>query len=62
MGTTRNEHFVILSDEGIPDVEFYINSKGQIFAQEIDGNFFFLLNKEDWEELKKFIDEQFATK
>jgi hypothetical protein len=54
-------HFILENDTPIPDLEFYLNSNGEIFVGEI-GNphgFFFTINPPDWEKLKKFIDEQF---
>lgn len=61
MSYSINEHFLLENPESIPDLEFYLNSSGEIFAQEYDtqGGFYFTINKEDWQGLKAFIDAQF---
>lgn len=59
---TSNEH-LILSAEGFDDVEMYLNSKNEIFIsnmKEFAEGWCFVINKEDWEEIKKFIDYQFS--
>ena len=62
MATTRNEHFILSNKDWHKDFEFYLNAKGEIFAQELgDSGYesFFIITKEDWEELKSFIDDNF---
>lgn len=64
MSTSICNHFIIFNDK-VPEVELYLNSRGDIFVQEITNSsnaFYFIINKADWEELKIFIDEQFAKK
>lgn len=64
MATNRLEHFILRSDDRhTRDLEFYLNANGEIFVNEhnVDGGFFFTINPPDWEELKKFIDEQFKS-
>lgn len=59
MATLINEHFLLIGEAGMCDIEFYKTDKDKIFAVDIvDERFFFVIEKEDWEELKKFIDEQ----
>lgn len=65
MATIRKEHFVLSNLDYHKDLEFYLNDKGEIFFQEAgDSGYesFFIINKEDWKELKSFIDEQFGFK
>lgn len=64
MATTKTEHFILEYDKQSPGLEFYLNANGEIFVGEenTQGGFFFTINPPDWEELKKFIDEQFASK
>jgi hypothetical protein len=44
-------------------VEFYKNDKGEMFVGDADEDnpygFYFTFTKEDWVEMKKFIDDQF---
>jgi len=64
MATNRLEHFILRSDGPVSDLEFYLNKNGEIFVNEhnVTGGFFFTISPPDWEELKKFIDEQFENK
>lgn len=61
MATKIVNHFILENDPGVADLEFYLNSNGEMFVSEHDvqGGFFFTINPPDWEELKKFIDGQF---
>lgn len=62
MATSRAEVFILSNSNSHKDLEFFINTKGEIFAQEIgDSGYesFFCISKDDWQELRKFIDEQF---
>lgn len=63
MATTRSERFILSNARSNKDFEFYLNADGEIFAQELgDSGYesFFVISKEDWEELKSFIDDQFS--
>ena len=61
MSAFVSQNFIIENEEGIPDLEFHINYKGEIFLCEKDqpDGFFSIIKKEDWNDLKIFIDEQF---
>lgn len=60
---TSNEH-LILDSEG-EQMEFYLNDKGEIFVHNMTDeedlrSMFFTISKEDWEQIKSFIDYQFS--
>jgi len=62
MATSVNKHLVIHSEEGVADIQIYLNAKGEIFVTEVGDNpyaTFFTFNKQDWAIIKEFIDEQF---
>lgn len=43
-------------------VEIFLNAKGEIYVGEISEDpaaFCFVINQEDWEKVKQFIDKQF---
>lgn len=63
MPTLIHKSFHLYNKDNIADVEFYLNKDGDIFVQELhsDDSFFFVINKDDWIELKKYIDEQFEN-
>lgn len=62
MATVINEHFIIKNDRGIADMEFFLNADNEIFAvNPEEERFWFTIKKEDWEELKKFIDKKFKN-
>ena len=61
MGTALS--LTIINKEGVSDMEFYLNNAGSISVSEpgMSGyEFFSEISKEDWEELKQFIDNAFA--
>ncbi len=62
MANTIVNQFLIKNEEGIADLMFYLNENGEIFVS-IPNNevFFSIISKDDWEELKTFIDEQFKN-
>lgn len=61
MPTSIFEHFIVHNPESVADLEVYINTNNDIFICEpnVTGGFFSIITREDWEELKKFIDKQF---
>lgn len=62
MAISVNKHLILHFEDGINDIEIYLNSKGEIFVSEVGDNpyaTFFTFNKEDWAIIKEFIDEQF---
>ena len=62
MAVIVNEH-LILGNEGTA-LEFYLNDKDEIFAcaeGDMAGMFWFVIDRDDWKELKQFIDKQFET-
>lgn len=64
MASSRAEIFTIQNAGSSHDFEFFLNSKGDIFAQQIGETgyeSFLVITKDDWVELKKFIDEQFGN-
>jgi len=60
MATAVTNH-LILKNEGM-EIEFYGNADGDIFVQPTNeanaAHFWFTIPKEDWPELKAFIDSQ----
>lgn len=65
MAHLRTEHFILSNDGSSKSLEFFLNNKGEIFAQEIGESgyeSFFVITKEDWQGLKKFVDDQFKNK
>jgi hypothetical protein len=62
MGTSLS--LTIINKEGVSDMEFYLNTSGSISIAEpgISGiEFYSEISKEDWEDLKEFIDRQFKS-
>lgn len=64
MSTSISEHFTLFNANNNPEViEIYINDSDQVFVQDkindMDG-FFFTLTREEWEEIKEFIDNQYS--
>ena len=54
---------IVNDNEGTPDLEFFINKKGNISVVEQGDeitSMYTEISKEDWHELKKFIDERLA--
>lgn len=62
MASFISEVFIIENDNQ-SKVQFYLNSTNEIFVseEEDDSNFFFTINKEDWNALKDFIDEKLSA-
>ena len=54
---------LILHDgEDAPEWEIYLNAKDEIFIGNNDVlNAWLIINKEDWQNVKSFIDEQFKN-
>lgn len=47
-------------------IEMYLNNDNEIYIQDITDpdspcSFWFCLSKDDWDEVKQFIDDQFKT-
>lgn len=65
MAVAISEHLVLSPKEGFgSDLEFYRNVAGEVFVQSLSEEypqFWFVITKEDWEEIKEFMDEQFKT-
>lgn len=53
----------INSGENTPEFDVYLNNKDEIFFGESSqmGSAWFVIDKEDWEYLKTFIDTQFKA-
>lgn len=65
MPTLIAPHFILFTEsEHCPDLEFHLNQCGEMYIEEhgVSGGFFFTIKKEDWQELKKYIDGQFQAK
>lgn len=61
MATFINERLIIKGETGIDEVSMYLNDNEQIFVcnDEVDArSWFFLITKDDWPEIKDFIDEK----
>jgi len=60
MPTYISEKFVVV--DGQDEYEIFVNSDQNVFVGEPDINLqqWFTLTREEWEDLKKFIDNQFA--
>lgn len=58
----REKTSFLLDNEGM-NMEFYLNAHDEIFVSTEDdgmaGAFWFTISKEDWKDLKEFIDRQF---
>lgn len=60
---TSNEHLILSSEKFSDQVEMYLNKKDEIFVhnqKEYAEGWFFVITKEDWEQIKSFIDYQFS--
>lgn len=51
---------IVISNENVsPDIEVYIGGTGQIvFEEHTNGIFWFAISEDDWNEIKKFIDNR----
>ena len=57
------EHLIIEQEgDDKPDIEIFLNDENQIFINERDEDspFWFTFSKEDWNEIKRFVDKQFG--
>jgi hypothetical protein len=64
MPTELREKLVLVNDKGEDELIIFFNSKNEItITDDLDSEnmyaFWYSLNKEDWQDVKKFIDEQF---
>lgn len=60
MGTALS--LTVINKDGVSDIEFYMNKSGSISVIEPGNNpysFYSEISKEDWQDIKRFIDDLF---
>lgn len=49
----------VLNQDGVSDLEIYANKDNTVSISEPNGHFYSEINKDDWDEMKAFIDNIF---